>query len=476
MWGPRNARLARRSRLKDQTLGTRNLFPPTLIERRQEKIAAAVRETPIVVLYDLKLSQSFRGMLCRRGKLAPLRRLPTHGEDGMADSVGRQHYWDALRAVLMLLGIPYHAAMVYDVRVIWDIQSPTGSPFLTLLAGALVTFRMPAFFIVAGFFAAMLLSRRPPAVWVRGRMIRLGLPFLTGLVLLAPLQVAFIDLADAVKGVTSMTDVVARTTRDIIHPGAHWIMHLWFLPALMIYSSLLAAIWHPLHRWQQGLARLASASPWLLVVGTLVLCALIVDLAAPLLVAMKGPLPDLLRHGVDPYLRYLPYFALGVVFFMHPATKASLVWKGGLILPLLALASSLAASVLRGRPELLLPHSAIDALAAVLMSLWLIGLAERYFTRANSRIDALVDASFTIYLFHHPLIFAFATVFLLVSWPPVIEFALIATASFVLSYAIHQALRRLPLGLLFFNGVVPSTGKPGDRMAASADRSNGTLR
>lgn len=394
----------------------------------------------------------------------------------MANGVERQHHWDALRAFLMLLGIPYHAAMVYDSKVIWDVQSPADSPFLTLLAGALVTFRMPAFFIVAGYFAAMLLSRRPAKLWLRGRMVRLGIPFLVGLAVIAPIQVAIIDLADALKGLTSMTDVVSRTTRDITHPGAHWIMHLWFLPALLIYSSLLALLWQPLQKWQRVPAGLAKASPWLLVVGTLVLWALVIDLTLPRLAAMSGPMPYLLRHGIDPYLRYLPYFALGVGFFRFPTVKQTLIWKGGVRLPLLALASVTLASLLRGRPELLLAHSAVDAIAAILASLCLIGFAEQHFTKANARIDALVDASFSIYLFHHPLIFALATGFLLVPWPPVIEFAIIAAVSFALSYAMHRLLRRHPLGLLLFNGVAPSTGKAADRAKASVNRSNGTLR
>lgn len=99
----------------------------------------------------------------------------------MSAVTAREHQWDWLRAFLMLLGIPYHAAMAYNARVLWDIQSPEKSEILTFLSGVLVTFRMPAFFIVAGYFAAMMLERRKPTSWLRGRIIRLGIPFLTGL-------------------------------------------------------------------------------------------------------------------------------------------------------------------------------------------------------------------------------------------------------------------------------------------------------
>ena len=153
----------------------------------------------------------------------------------------REHHWDSLRAFLMLLGIPYHAAMAYHTRVVWDIHSPDKSEFLTFLSGVLVTFRMPAFFIVAGYFAAMMLERKPATAWLRGRFLRLGVPLLTGLALLAPLQIALIDLGDALTGAMSVTSALDRAASDVTHPGFSWIMHLWFLPALLAYSVLLVA-------------------------------------------------------------------------------------------------------------------------------------------------------------------------------------------------------------------------------------------
>ena len=58
----------------------------------------------------------------------------------MSAGLAREHQWDSLRAFLMLLGIPYHAAMAYNARVLWDIQSPDKSEILTFLSGVLVSF------------------------------------------------------------------------------------------------------------------------------------------------------------------------------------------------------------------------------------------------------------------------------------------------------------------------------------------------
>lgn len=63
-----------------------------------------------------------------------------------------EHYWDPLRALLMLLGIPYHASLLYSYALPWDIKDFETSTLLTALGAGLVTFRMPAFFWSPGIF------------------------------------------------------------------------------------------------------------------------------------------------------------------------------------------------------------------------------------------------------------------------------------------------------------------------------------
>ncbi|WP_197278367.1 acyltransferase family protein [Rhizobium sp. AAP43] len=407
------------------------------------------------------------------------------GEDGMATATGREHHWDGLRAFLMLLGIPYHAAMVYDMRTAWDVQSPVGSEALTLLSGFLVTFRMPAFFIVAGYFAALTLSRRPPQTWLRGRVIRLGIPFLTGLALLSPLQIALVDVADALRGITSMDGVAARTAFDVTHPGMHWIMHLWFLPALLAYSALLAALWTMMPRTASSLGLRPRLEAWVhrlgsgllpLIVFLSIIWALFIDLSHLFLSTLDGPLPYLLAHGVDPYLRYLPFFLLGVLLRIVPSVAGALVWRAGWALPAAALLSAVIAAALRGRQGLEPVHAAADATAAVLMSFLLIGLALRLCRSGDARVDAVVDASFSIYLFHHPAIYGLASAFLLVAWPPIIEFLLIAAASLLLSFGLHRLIRKSSLALFLFNGARPKVASGEKPIFTTEDRSQGTLR
>ncbi len=385
----------------------------------------------------------------------------------------REHHWDSLRAFLMLLGIPYHSAMVYNARVLWDIQSPEKSEILTFLSGLFVTFRMPAFFIVAGYFAAMMLERRAPAAWLRSRLTRLGIPFLTGLVLLAPVQIALIDIHAATTGAAALTEALNRAARDVTHPDFSWIMHLWFLPALIAYSILLVLFQTLVPStlksgWGDRARSLCNARPGLalgLLVATVALWEVFVNQSQQLMLSIDGALAYLLAHGIDPYLRYLPFFFVGAALRSLSEVRMALVWRSVWTLPAVAITTAVVASLLRGRDAsgLDMAHNAVDGAAAVLVSLVLIGMAERFFNRPDPRVDRIVDASFSIYLLHHPIIYALATLFLLVSWPPLAEFAVICLVTFLLSYAAHRLIRRSAFSLFLFNGVPISrrAGKDG---------------
>lgn len=380
----------------------------------------------------------------------------------MSAGSAREHHWDSLRAFLMLLGIPYHAAMVYNARVLWDIQSPDKSELLTFVSGVLVTFRMPAFFIVAGYFAAMMLERRPPQAWLRGRLTRLGVPFLTGLVLLAPVQIALVDLNTALTENTPMATALEHAARDVTHPGFGWIMHLWFLPALLAYSLILALVW----RWTSppitGLLERAQAAcaarpgPALaLLTLAIAIWEVMIHVTHQTMLARAGLVPYLLAHGIDPYLRYLPFFFVGVALKAGSGFRTALHWHDRWRLPVFALAAAVLAALMRGRdtPAMELAYNAIDGVAAILMSLLVIGIARRFWNRPDTRVDRIVDASFTIYLLHHPIIYALALSFILVAWPPLVEFVVISIATLLLSYAAHRLIRRSALALFLFNGL-----------------------
>lgn len=168
------------------------------------------------------------------------------------DTSDYEHYWDPLRALLMLLGIPYHASLLYSHALPCDIKDLETSPVLSALGAALVTFRMPAFFLVAGYFSIMVIGKKGKMRWLRQRFLRLGLPFIVAVLLLGPLQLFMLQLSAIAKCDITVTQMM-ESLPDLLQPSEQWIMHLWFLPAPSPIRFCLRAcyiFWND-HHWRR---------------------------------------------------------------------------------------------------------------------------------------------------------------------------------------------------------------------------------
>ncbi|WP_165226565.1 acyltransferase family protein [Aquisphaera insulae] len=99
----------------------------------------------------------------------------------------RRHDLDALRAFAMLLGIALHACLSFALGIPWPVQDTQRSGGFVLFFLAVHGFRMPLFFLVSGYFAALLWRRRGPAGLLRNRTLRILIPCLLAMVTINPL-------------------------------------------------------------------------------------------------------------------------------------------------------------------------------------------------------------------------------------------------------------------------------------------------
>jgi len=85
----------------------------------------------------------------------------------------------------MLLGIVLHAGLSFVVMP-WPVQDTQQNALFGLMFAAIHGFRMPLFFLVSGFFTAMLWRRRGLAALLGHRTRRILLPCLLGLITIIP--------------------------------------------------------------------------------------------------------------------------------------------------------------------------------------------------------------------------------------------------------------------------------------------------
>jgi peptidoglycan/LPS O-acetylase OafA/YrhL len=100
----------------------------------------------------------------------------------------RLYYLDNLRAVAVLLVVLLHTSLSYMVAAPqwWYVVDPDVSVVFTVIVLLVDVPIMSAMFLVAGYFAVPSLRRRGVSGFVKEKLIRLGAPWVFGVVVLAP--------------------------------------------------------------------------------------------------------------------------------------------------------------------------------------------------------------------------------------------------------------------------------------------------
>jgi glucan biosynthesis protein C len=145
---------------------------------------------------------------------------------------GRIFGLDAARSMLMLLGIVVHTGSFES-----SFQPPSESPLdnsVLVLANLVHNFRMPAFFAIAGLFAAMLIDRKGLRGFWQQRMRRLFWPLVASAVTVIPLTLASFDVS---------------TPQKLMDAG---FVHMWFVYYLLIFSAVTILLYWLFHKTALG--------------------------------------------------------------------------------------------------------------------------------------------------------------------------------------------------------------------------------
>ncbi len=151
----------------------------------------------------------------------------------------RYYAFDSLRAIMMLLGVVLHAAMTYSSRheIRFPLKSQETSELFYFLIYFIHTFRMPVFFLIAGFFGAFLFYTKGPEQMLKNRFRRIFLPLLVFLILLQPfISFAFTFCLAVFNGEAPVSVRDHFSSLDSYIPFS--LGHLWFLYYLFMISVL----------------------------------------------------------------------------------------------------------------------------------------------------------------------------------------------------------------------------------------------
>lgn len=366
-------------------------------------------------------------------------------------SATREHYWDALRAFLMLLGIPYHTALAYRSGQEWIVHSGGGAPLFIYLAEFLHLFRMPAFFVIAGYFAALLLERRPSGEWLRDRTRRLGVPLLVSMVTLVPVM----NMAGELSSL-SIENALAIWRSSALTSAGYWVRHLWFLIVLLYCSTgtvLLVRCFPALKSAQmpEAVDRWTAARflPVLAIVALVIGAWQAIAIELFYKAGMATNIPQALLR-LDEFIAFAPYFAIGCILARSPHALKRLGSFSPLLVCIAIALAALDLVLLDKIPPWL--GRFIGTLAAFAIIQVIIAIARRIADRESALIGGLVAASFVIYLVHMPIIIILVALGAKLPLSIAVKALSVMILSLTLSYGVWRIVVRSALLSFAFNG------------------------
>lgn len=310
---------------------------------------------------------------------------------------------DALRAFAMMLGIVLHTSLFVlpEPTPLWPIHdaAATGDMFYRWLIDCIHGFRMPVFFLLSGFFSALLWQRRGLRSLAVQRLQRVGIPFVVALLTIIPLSVGLLAAVSGGKEPYNFPLWVLPLVGVFGTLG-----HLWFLWYLLIMVGcfILAVrlgmrFRHPIIVW---LAMPLSAAV------SLVMVEPVFGSDTAITAIPKAPI----------FGYYLCFFACGAFFYRRGVSVR--VWWTAALIPA-ALTFYLGSrflfsymSLFDGTPENAFLFRNAETLYAALFEVafaWLMvfglmGLFRWIAARESFTSRYLSDASYWMYLVHLPLI------------------------------------------------------------------------
>jgi hypothetical protein len=227
---------------------------------------------------------------------------------------GRLYFADHLRVALTILVVLHHVSVIYGANTaFYYIEPPPPTDvlaYLVLLIFELLNqaYFMGFFFLLSGYFSPASLDRKGPGLFLRDRLIRLGIPLVAFMLLLNPL--AAIGIWQMPVSQRKLTvPLTWAVYPKLIGPGP-----MWFIEMLLMFDVGYAA-WRLVRTNPAPDPERIPGPPSYLQVGILVLALAIASYLTRIVAPLGASVPVL----AFPTPSYLPqdisFFILGIVAF-----------------------------------------------------------------------------------------------------------------------------------------------------------------
>lgn len=344
---------------------------------------------------------------------------------------------DLLRCLLMLIGPIVHTGAHYSSTL--DI---VGNTHLTIanISHFSHPFRMELFFLISGFFSALVLEKKGLQYYKNSRIYGLFLPTVTAMLLILPLtRYVFTSLSS----LTPMT-----------------FFHTWFLIVLSILSTFVLLFAKHFSAAAKRLSHLNIVYVVLVGIILYILALFIPVVLFKLMPTDRTVVKDMFYTLVSMPLQYTVPFLGGAVLY-YRRDKTIIKWNLLLVVGIYLVVYTLTCTFPYGGNLTEKAVSLALQLLQVLIATWLILALFYYFkalkVRPSKTLQFVTSSALTVFLIHQPITFALGSLFTRIPLNPYIEFLLICIGVYIFSFLFFYLIKKAKITRLLF-GIKNTSG------------------
>jgi len=377
----------------------------------------------------------------------------------------RLHSLDAVRAIALLSGIALHTALSYAPGIdsqLWPMRDSEKSLVMSVTIFLIHVFRMPVFFLLAGFFAHMMFRRQGARQFLRNRAKRILLPLVLGWIAcflcIAGVVLWYLARMNGGQMPQSLPPEFATAGFNFLHL---WFLYIlcWLYAGVLLVRRIVQAIDHQgatVDLVDRIILRTCSSPFRSLLLGAPIILAFLLQSDWEWWFGIPTPgytvIPPVL-----PLLIYGYLFGLG---WMLDRQRALLENFGGslsmrLLIGLgaacvcLAMAGPEASVAAVEDAQVKLIYAVFYGIAMISLILAFVGLGVRFLANASPVVRYLSDASYWMYIAHLPIVMAMQTLLVPLEWHWAIKFVTVNVVTCaVLLLAYRYCVRSSWIGLM----------------------------
>lgn len=389
----------------------------------------------------------------------------------------RMFFLDNLRYFIVFCVVALHAALAHSkFAPWWPVREvdPDMTPVFDVIVLITDGFIMPIMFFIAGFFALRSIRKRGPWLFVRSKLVRIGIPLVVGATAIVP-GVSYIYeyfrstdaasrgyLAYWLKYLEGYGEFYVGYVTSFAQPSHNY---FWFLSLLLWFFVVFAFLYAIKIKWFGNKSAVPEqqdtmdpyALPVLLSLGVVTGISLVVMVP---LFTVDGQEPwviiaNLVQFQPTRLFLYVFYFPVGIYaawkgwFVNGNAVGRLRIWLPlwlGMMLVFLGSVQKMGGAT--PSLPLLIGYCFSRAFLCLSSLMVFISFAYRYWNRGSKVNRTLATNSYGIYILHMPIVLGLNLA--LVSWAGggiLVKFSIVTVASFFLSWCISRFVVKPATGL-----------------------------